>query len=470
MPLRLSRVQLLNKLTDDLIQEISKICPSISSDTERYSTDWFGRQGYTRIVSRPDSIKHLSAVMSFCNSEGIGVNVIGGNTGLVGSCLSGSDEVVVSLEKLNRILDIDPASSIATVEGGVILENLQSELSHHNMVTPYDLGSRGSCTVGGNISTNAGGNNFIRYGPLRANVVGLEIVLASGEILDLMSKCRKDNTGYDLKQFFIGSEGTLGVITKAALYCPVQPRYKSVALLVGSDPCFATFVSPNLERARSLLGETLTAFEFMDSQSIRLLPQLPFSTQGSSGYALLVECSSNVAPIDSVLESFIEEATASDSSVTGVVASDITGMRKLWHYRDTVSSAIARVGPNLKYDLSLPHDQYYEIVGAVRAEFGSDPRVKAVVGYGHVGDGNIHLNIALSEGESYTTPIGESISSFVFKRVQMAKGSISAEHGIGKDKVHALKYSKSPKAISMMYSVKKLFDPVGILNPGRVLQ
>ena len=459
-----------NKLTNEMINVLAEICPVISSDIERYVTDWFGRKGFARIVARPESVQHLSAVLSFCNSKEISVNIIGGNTGLVGSCLSSSDEVAVSLEKLNRVLEIDTTSSIAVVESGVMLESLQNELSNHNMMTPYDLGSRGSCTIGGNISTNAGGNNFIRHGPLRGNVVGLEVVLASGEILDLMSKCRKDNTGYDLKQYFIGSEGTLGVITKAALYCPVQPRYKSVALLVGSDPSFANFVLSNLSRARSLLGETLTAFEFMDSQSIRLLPELPFTTPGNNGFGLLIECSSSVAPIDLALESFLQKATESDSSVSGVVSSDITGMRKLWHFRDTVSSAIARVGPNLKYDLSLPPDQYYEIVDAVRGEFGSDPRVEAVIGYGHVGDGNIHLNVALRQGESYTTPIGERISSFVFDRVKIAQGSISAEHGIGKDKVHALGYSKSAHAISIMHSVKRLFDPVGILNPARLLR
>ena len=422
------------------------------------------------MVARPESVTQLSAIMGYCNSEKLGVTILGGNTGLVGASLSGSDEVVVSLEKLNRVIEVDSDSSIAVVESGVILENLQAELSRYGLATPYDLGSRGSCTVGGNISTNAGGNNFIRHGPLRAHVVGLEVVLASGRILDLMSKCRKDNTGYDLKQLFIGSEGTLGVITKAALHCPTLPKYKSVALLVSKEKSFKNFVLPSLSRARNVLGETLTAFEFMDKQSIALLPPLPSGIDQDVSFGLLIECSSSVAPIDSALESYIEQSMELDTSVTGVVASDISGMEKLWHYRDMVSSGVAKLGPNLKYDLSLPHEEYYGIVEAVRDKFGSDPRVKTVVGYGHVGDGNVHLNIALTEGESYITEIGEKISHFVFSRVKNTRGSISAEHGIGRDKMHALGYSKSPEAIETMYALKKLFDPQGILNPNRVLQ
>ena len=470
MSLRISKLLHLNKLSNDRIRALSRICSTVTSDLERYTVDWFNREGLGKIVVRPDSCTQLSQVISYCNSEQLGITLLGGNTGLVGASLSGPDEVIVSLEKMNRILEVDGDSSIVVVESGVKLETLQFELYGHGMTTPYDLGSRGSCTVGGNISTNAGGNNFIRHGPLRGHVVGLEVLLASGEVLDLMTKCRKDNTGYDLKQLFIGTEGTLGVITKAALHCPVLPKYKSVALLASKDKNFNNFVLPSLTRARMMLGETLTAFEFMDSASINLLGALPDGVDSDVGFSLLVECSSNVGPIDSVLEAYIEESMNEDPTVSGVVASDLIGMQKLWHYRDTVSSAVARQGPNLKYDLSLPHSEYYGIVEAVRSEFGSNPLVRTIVGYGHVGDGNVHLNIALAEGESYTTEIGEKISQFVFSRVKEARGSISAEHGIGRDKVHALGYSKSNGAIEKMHMLKKLFDPVGILNPGRVLQ
>jgi FAD/FMN-containing dehydrogenase len=306
--------------------------------------------------------------------------------------------------------------------------------------------------------------------------VGIEAVLASGEIIDLLSKYRKDNTGYDLKQLLIGSEGTLGVITKAAIHCPQIARYKSVALLYTSSDDFESFVSQNLIRARTLLGESLSGFEFIDQEALRLLPKLPPGLPqeiGKTGFAILVECSSSAEPVDHILTRFLETSfEAGPGDVLGVVASDLEGMKKLWNYRESVSSGIAKVGPNLKYDLSLPHNHYYEIVKETRREFGHLKEVVAVVGYGHVGDGNVHLNVALEGPKSvnpHETDIGKRISEYVFSRVNQLGGSISAEHGIGRDKKDKLALSKPPEVIRLMKSIKKVFDPVGILNPGRVL-
>lgn len=456
-----SLVRRIRPLINTDIAKLARYTPVLTDAIEKYTSEWFGRTGLSTAVLRPQSNDELSSIMRYCDSERIGVTIVGGNTGLVGATLSSAGELMVSLERMNRIIGVDSTGSTATVEAGVILETLQQALSKHGLTTPYDLGARGSCTVGGNISTNAGGINFIRYGPLRGHVVGVEVVLPNGEILDLMSECWKDNSGVDLKQLFIGSEGTLGVITKARLHCPPLPQFKSVALLQVPGGFSESVLEP-MKLARQTLSESLSAFEFMDSEGMGLVSPLPDGLSEGS-FTVLVEVSGS-GPVGERLQSFLEALPG--DQIEGVVASDIESMKKLWHFRESLPVKMAQLGPNLKYDVSLPQSHFYSLVEAVRAEYSRHPDVLKVVGYGHVADSNLHLNIAL---KSPNPSLSDKVSNFVYPRVADLKGSISAEHGIGRDKLNELPLVRSANAVRLIRELKKQFDPNGILNPGRTI-
>ena len=452
---------MLRALSNSDIAKLQCVTKILVKDIERYNSEWFGRVGRATAVAVPTSVAEVSELLKYCNNERIGVSTVGGNTGLVGGTLAGSGELLVSLERLNKILDVDTASAKATVESGVILEALQGEIARIGLGTPYDLGARGSCTIGGNIATHAGGINFIKYGPLRGHVVGLEVVLADGTIVDAMSESWKDNSGLDVKQMFIGSEGTLGLITKARLQCVPLPRFKSVAMLHSATP-FAESVLRPLELARHHIGESLSAFEFFDAEGAGILPNLPEGiSRTESGFTVLVEAA-GAGPVEERLDRFLESL---DASVDGVVASDNEGMRRLWNYREHLPVVMAKLGPNLKYDVSLPPLHYYELVENVRGQFAS--QVVKIVGYGHVADGNLHLNVALKPDSPIE--LSHAISGSVYAFVKAHRGSISAEHGIGRDKLDRLSFSKSHESIEIMTKLKRMMDPNGILNPGRTL-
>ena len=458
----LSTASGLRNIDDSFIRALGTIALTEVSNNQKYLTEWLGRQGHGSAVCFPENREQLANVLRLCNKERVGVTVFGGNTGLVGGTLSRMGELIISLEKLNRILGIDELASTATVEAGVVLETLQNSLAAHKLVTPYDIGARGSCTVGGNIATHAGGINYIRHGPLRGNIIGLEVVLADGTILDAMSSCWKDNTGVDVKQLFIGSEGSLGIITKARLHCKPLYRHKAVALVHSPKP-FSQSVLRSLKLAREHIGECLSAFEFFDYQGSQLIGNLPIPSH-PGGFTILVEAS-GAASVDDRIESFIE--ALGDDSQNGVLATDIDGMKKLWHLREYLPVAMARLGPNLKYDVSLPQGVYYNLVELVRDRFGEIPGVIAIVGYGHVGDGNLHLNVAVTQ-DVYSS-VGNEISDFVYSKVLEMNGSISAEHGIGLDKLGKLPLAKSKGVLSLSMDIKRLLDPYGILNPGRTI-
>jgi D-2-hydroxyglutarate dehydrogenase len=460
--MQMSLQHLLRRISNDQVNSLKRLTSVSQSCIDRYLDEWLGRRGKSQLVVKPGNVPELQSVLKFCHTERIGVTVFGGNTGLVGSTVSGENEVVLSLEKMNRILSVDTHAATATVEAGVILETLQDDLATRGLTTPFDLGARGSCTVGGNISTHAGGINFIRHGPLRGHVIGLEVILADGSIVDTMSSCWKDNSGIDVKQLFIGSEGSLGVITKARIHCPPLPKFKSVAMIhLGAS--FNDSVLRLLLLAREWIGESLSAFEFFDADGASVVGDLPIPFI-PGGFTVLIEAS-GAASVEDRLEAFIV-ALADDAS-RGIIANDIDGMKRLWRYREQLPVEMAKLGPNLKYDVSLPQSSYYALVEDVRKEFGGDPSVVKIVGYGHVGDGNLHLNVALNN--SHDENLRHSISNFVYERVQSSNGSISAEHGIGRDKLEYIHYSKSPSALHVASKLKRMFDPNGILNPGRTV-
>ncbi|XP_043814438.1 D-2-hydroxyglutarate dehydrogenase, mitochondrial isoform X3 [Manihot esculenta] len=364
---------------------------------EFVNADWMHKyKGSSRLLLLPTTTDEVSQILKYCNSRHLAVVPQGGNTGLVGGSVPVFDEVIVSMSSMNNVIDFDEVSGILVCEAGCILENLISFLDNQGFIMPLDLGAKGSCQIGGNVSTNAGGLRLIRYGSLHGTVLGLEAVLANGNVLDMLGTLRKDNTGYDLKHLFIGSEGSLGIVTKVSILTPPKLSSVNIAFLACKDYLSCQRL---LLEAKRKLGEILSAFEFLDSEAMDL----------------------------------------------------------------GIPEALMRAGPVYKYDLSLPVENMYNLVEDMRVRLAEKAKV---VGYGHLGDGNLHLNISAPQ---YDDMILAKIEPYVYEWTSKHRGSISAEHGLGLMKANKIFYSKSHETVQVMASIKKLLDPNGILNPYKVL-
>ncbi|XP_052228670.1 D-2-hydroxyglutarate dehydrogenase, mitochondrial-like isoform X2 [Dreissena polymorpha] len=365
---------------------------------------------------------------------------------------------------MNNIISLDALSGILTCQAGCILGNLNDHVSQHNLIMPLDLGAKGSCHIGGNLATNAGGIRLLRYGSLHGSVLGLEAVLANGEILDCMSTLRKDNTGYDLKQLFIGSEGALGIITKAAILCPQKSNTVNLAFL-GLDSF--NDVLDVFRDSKKHLSEILSAFEFLDSESLKVCTsnlQLASPIAQHPFYILIETSGSNGTHDEEKLTQFLETLMTVGKVKDGTVAVDDKQMQHIWGLRERVAEALLHDGYCYKYDVSLPLHDFYNLVLDMRSRVGH--KATRVVGYGHVGDGNLHLNIT---SPSYDEEVASLIEPFVYDWIAERRGSISAEHGLGFKKRHYIYHSKSRSAVAAMKAIKHLFDPNGILNPYKTL-
>jgi len=439
------------------------------------NSDWMRHyQGQSRVALFPETSEQLSRILRHCNEEKIAVVPQGGNTGLVGGSTPVFDEVIVSTSRMNKILAFDNTLGVVTCEAGCILQTLDEYLRERGFLMPLDLGAKGSCQIGGNLSTNAGGVRYVRYGSLRGNVLGVEAVLPDGTILDNLSTLRKDNTGYDIKQLMIGSEGTLGVITKAAI---LTPRLASSvhATMLGLESF--EMVLKALNSARSELVDIISAIEFLDSATMKLSLRYLDGTQAPMEsdfpfYMLIETSGSNEQHDREKLESFLFKAIDVGIVSDGVLAQDRTQASSLWRLREGAAEALSKHGYTYKYDVSIPCDQMYSLVEAMRERLGAssdfDPGSDCtnVVGYGHLGDGNLHLNVTTKE---FDEEVFARIEPFIFERVRDMRGSISAEHGVGRAKAEYLHMSKSEEIISMMRTIKATLDPNGILNPYKVL-
>ncbi|XP_032235585.2 D-2-hydroxyglutarate dehydrogenase, mitochondrial isoform X2 [Nematostella vectensis] len=427
------------EVTDDDVASFEAIIPGrvvIDADNiAPHNVDWMNTvRGQSKILLKPQTTEEVSKILTYCNSRKIAVNPQGGNTGLVGGSVPVFDEVILSLANLNKVINLDSLSGILTCEAGCILENLDNMLSDHGFMMPLDLGSKGSCHIGGNISTNAGGLRLLRYGSLHGSVLGLEVVLADGTIVDCLSSMRKDNTGYDLKQIFIGAEGTLGIVTKASILVPKRPNAISVSFF-GCDS-YKT-VLETFKMAREMLGEILSACEFLDHHCMRLLNKnlnLHNPISSNPFYVLVETSGSNGAHDEEVAE--------------------------VWKLRESIAESLQREGEVYKYDLSMPLDKLYTLVEDLRGRLGD--KATNVVGYGHLGDGNLHLNVTTPE---HNKEVLNAIEPFVYEWTAKHHGSISAEHGLGLKKAPYIHMSKSAEAVQMMKRLKAMMDPNGILNP-----
>ncbi|KAI0180288.1 hypothetical protein GGR52DRAFT_530735 [Hypoxylon sp. FL1284] len=441
-------------------------------DLEPFNSDWMRKyRGHCKLVLKPASTEEVSKILKYCNENMLAVVPQGGNTGLVGGSVPVFDEIVVSTSRMNQIRFFDEVSGVLVADAGVVLEVADQYLAEKGYVFPLDLGAKGSCNIGGNVSTNAGGLRLLRYGSLHGTVLGIEAVLPDGTILNDLSRLRKNNTGYDLKHLFIGGEGTIGMITAVSVHCPQRSKAVNVAFLgLGSyEKLQQTF-----KEAKTQLGEILSAFELMDSQSQDLFHSVKDNKRPLEGehpfYCLIETSGSNSEHDGEKLEKFLEDVMSKDLVTDGVVAENETQLRSLWSQREGITETLGHWGGVYKYDVSIPIREMYKLVEDTRKRLedaglkgeGDQYPVVDVVGYGHMGDSNLHLNIAVRR---YDKAVEAALEPFVYEWIKERNGSISAEHGLGIAKKKYIGYSRNETSVGLMKQIKNLYDPNGIMNP-----
>ena len=450
-----------------------------ATDLAAWEQDWRGaRRGTALAVLRPASTDEVARVVAACAACGTTIVPQGGNTGLVdGSTPDDSGtQIVLSLARMNAVRKIDPANMTVTVEAGCVLQNLQAACEQAGFLFPLSLAAEGSCTIGGNLGTNAGGTQVVRYGNTRELCLGLEVVTAQGEVWEGLSGLRKDNTGYDLRHLFIGSEGTLGVITAATMKLYPLPAARLTAwAAVGSLDDAVRL----LGLAHRHLGAGLTGFEVMEQFALVLtashFPELRIPFHEDALWCVLLENSDHESQAHAreQLERLLEAALAEGCVGDAVVAESIAQAEALWRVRESIPLAQAQEGLNIKHDVSIPVSlipEFCDVTGKLLA--AAIEGVRLVV-YGHLGDGNLHYNAQAPAGGDAAAFLREQearVNDIVYASVARFGGSISAEHGVGSMKVAKIEQYKPAAALAMMRGIKQALDPQGIMNPGRVLR
>ena len=501
----------------------------LTEDISKYTEDWTKFYHGGSVVALPSNASEMSKVMKYCHANDVGVVMQGGNTGLVGGAVGLGKELIVSTERMNNIYGLDETSRVFTCDAGVILENANGYLNERGYMMPIDLGSKGSCAVGGNVSTNAGGLRVVKYGSIHANIIGLECILADGTVLDMLREVQKDNCGYQLKHMFIGSEGTLGVITKIAIKVFPIPQSSVVALV---KLCSFDDLTRLFRNTRAALGEHLSAFEYMDGNTIQALtaeyPEVVnrFSnsifSEGCKNvdtYALIeasachdacgAEVDDNLSEsIDNFLGQMLEAGLIVDATKSQGKEKEL----RMWDVRELIPVALAQMSNNsslsgpflFKYDISLPFQKTQSVMKSIKhylteqrnhvvldgdngvtsvdsdRYFANNPAVKYAIYfycYGHAGDQNLHLNVIVmlrkelsqESQERIKRTVKKDLEDAVLKEINGLNGSISAEHGIGQQKPHLLAASRSESEVGVMKLLKRSLDPKCILNPGKVL-
>lgn len=448
-----------------------------ASDIAPYLTEWRDRwTGKTSLVLKPGTAAEIADILKLATETNTPVVPQGGHTGLVGGGMPdmSGHAIIVSTSRMNAIRNVDPAGNTITVEAGCILQNVQQAASDANRLFPLSLGSQGTCQIGGNLSSNAGGTGALAYGVTRDLVLGLEVVLPTGEILNDLNALKKDNTGYNLRHLFIGAEGTLGIITCAVLKLFPKPKGMATAFIAMNAPEDALEVFQN---ARGLAGNSLTAFELMPRLGIE------FTTRHVDGvrdpldtpypWYVLLEISSGESEehaqrlLTALLESQLEAGTVLD----GVVAASGAQSDAFWKLRESLSESQKPEGGSIKHDISVPvHAVPAFMAEAARAVLAIEPNAR-LCAFGHLGDGNLHYNISQPVGadKQIFLAMGSTITPAVHAIALKFGGSISAEHGIGQMKRDELASVKDPVALNLMRRIKQEIDPSGIMNPGKVI-
>ena len=433
--------------------------------------------GTSPLVLRPGSVEEVSQILALATETRTAIVPQGGNTGHVGGAAprEGATDVVLSLSRLNRIRDVDPVGNVIVADGGCVLAEIQSAAEAVERLFPLSLGSEGSCQIGGNLSTNAGGTAVLAYGNMRQLCLGLEVVLPTGEIWNGLRRLKKDNTGYDLRDLFIGAEGTLGVITGAVLKLFPRPLGHEVAFagLKSVQDALALF-----ERASSRCGTALTGFELMPRLGVdfptRHIPGVRDPLTGRHAWYVLVDISTSDAPETAtrMMEALLAEGIEAGLVEDAVIAASEEQRRALWHMRESMSPAQKPEGGSIKHDVSVPVSAIPAFMAEADAAVMKAIEGARICSFGHMGDGNIHYNISQPVGADKDAFLGRwrEINDLVHAIVLSYGGSISAEHGIGQLKRDELAAVRAPIEMDLMARVKRAFDPVGIMNPGKVIR
>jgi D-lactate dehydrogenase (cytochrome) len=468
----------------DLIRELQEIVGPAGwlrepQDVQPFLSEWRGLyRGVADLVVMPSSTEEVSAVLRLCFRHGIGVVPQGGNTGLVGGSVARATaeepQVILSARRLSAIRDLDPDNYTITAEAGCVLASLQAAAAEADRFFPLSLASEGSCQLGGNLSTNAGGTNVLRYGTARELVLGLEVVLPDGRVFDGLRALRKDNTGYDLKQLFIGAEGTLGFITAATCKLYPRPRGLATALVAVPNPEAAIALH---SRARLGLGDELIAFELMSRRALAFVldyrPAVREPLAQPADWYLLMEIATarDQAAAEEDLDEFLAECLDAGLVQDGVVARSGAQRTELWALRHDISDSQKVGGASIKNDISVPVSRVGDFLREAESMVSTLVPGIRVVAFGHVGDGNIHFNLSQPPGmpaEEFLTR-WEQLSREVNSVAARLGGSFSAEHGIGLLKVPELKRLRGGVELDLMRTIKQALDPAGIMNPGKIL-
>ena len=435
-------------------------------------------RGKAWALARPRNTAEVGRILAFCNAQKIGVVPVGGNTSYCGGATPDESgrQLVLSLARMNRIRAVDAANNSLTAEAGCILGSVQAAAAAIDRCFPLSLGAEGSCHIGGNLSTNAGGLNVLRYGMARDLVLGLEVVLADGRVLETLSGLRKDNTGYDLKSLFVGAEGTLGVITAASLKLFPAQHDSATAFVALRTPADAVTL---LSKVRDGCGESLCAFELIPAVAVELvrrhLPELgDIATPGGGDWLVLLEVSTAQAN-SSVREKF--QATLADALAAGLLQDALLAQNgaqrgRFWRLRESIPAAQTRDGASLKHDIALPVSAIPEFIERAQPLLAAHAPGGFLVAYGHLGDGNLHFNVNQCPGADRAVFLAcaPGLKRAIHDLVRDFNGSFSAEHGIGRLKVDELARYCSPVEMALMIAIKRTLDPNGIMNPGKVLR
>lgn len=449
-----------------------------AQDLEPYCVDWRKRFfGKALAVVRPGNTEEVQAVVKACVAAGVSLVPQGGNTSMCGAATpdQSGTQIILNLRRMNRIRGIDVDNATMTVEAGCILQSVQEAAQSVNRYFPLSLGAEGSCTIGGNLSTNAGGTAVLRYGNTRDLCLGLEVVTPDGEIWNGLRSLRKDNTGYDLRDLYIGAEGTLGIITAAVLKIFPEPVVRWTGLV--GTPDFESAVrllSLFQEKASALL----TGFEVMSASSLDLVkeyfPQLSNPMEENAPYTTLVEISDfeSAEHAQELMENILENALENGIAIDAVIASNLSQAKHFWHMREHITLAQAENGANVKHDITIPVSNAAAFVAQTDELLEQYLPGIRVINFGHLGDGNLHYNIAAPTGsdpKAYMVAHNENIQKIVYRQVEVHQGSISAEHGIGQLKVGQMVGHRGEVAVGIMRTIKKALDPKNLMNPGKVV-
>lgn len=464
-------------ILDDLRAALGQAHVLTGGDTAPWARDWVGKyQSAPLAVLRPGTTAEVSQIMALASAHGTPVVPVSGNTGLSGGAQAPDGSLLLSLARMNRIRAIKPEARLAIVDGGVVLETLHAAVAEHDLRFPMSFGAQGSCMIAGMLATNAGGSNVLKFGNTRALCLGIEAVLPNGEILDLMSELHKDNSGYDLRDLLIGSEGTLAVITSAVLKLVPEPKGRATAMLAVDSIGTALSV---LNRMQEVTGDAVEAFEYMPGQYFDVLsakrPDLPQPFDQKHAVNILVEISSNAPrdvipaedgslPLTGYFENVLVDFLESGALVDAVIAQNEAQRTVMWARREVAAEVILDRQPLVNNDIALPLDQVETFLARMKYDLALlDPKAEALE-VAHLGDGNIHYAVFPSDA-ALCNPIMQKVEDVV----RDLGGSFSAEHGIGLSKLPSMKRRKDPAALAVMRQIKVALDPKEILNPGKLL-